>query len=105
RVPFSGPSVEVVHDHVYTTPPSPRHFCPELPIEIEAALMRQLAKAPDSRFSAAAAFVGTLRESTDGTLSVNQDQVLQPPTDIISTVGRENSTEPYQGRDPFRAFP
>jgi serine/threonine protein kinase len=45
--------VDVVHDHLSTPPPSPRALMPSLSPELEAVILRLLAKAPESRFQTA----------------------------------------------------
>ncbi|MFW5772270.1 MAG: protein kinase domain-containing protein [Phototrophicaceae bacterium] len=58
RVPFSGESsFSVVHDHIYTPPPSPRTFNPDISPDVEAVLFKALAKDPADRYQSASAMI------------------------------------------------
>ncbi len=57
RVPFrSSNDYELMHAHIEEPPPSPREFAPELPLALERAVLRALAKCPDDRFATTAEF-------------------------------------------------
>ena len=61
RVPFSSKNdYELMQNHVKKRPPSPRKFTPDLPEEIERAVLRALAKKPDERFATTAEFKAAL---------------------------------------------
>ncbi len=74
--PFTGPTVQAIIVRRFTEPARPvRRLRPEVPEEMERALMRALARAPEERFAAAAQFaqalsaVGT-RTPSDGAPTV-----------------------------------
>ncbi len=54
--PFQGQPLEVIHKHMTETPVPPRHFNPNVPPEMEAALMRALDKKAERRFQNAMDF-------------------------------------------------
>ena len=55
RVPFDADTpMAVLTKHVYEPPPPPRSLNPNLPVELEALLLRALAKAPEQRYQSAA---------------------------------------------------
>jgi uncharacterized protein YraI len=55
RVPFdSDTPMAVLTKHVYEPPPPPRSLNPDLPPEVEAVLLRALAKDPGQRYQSAA---------------------------------------------------
>jgi serine/threonine-protein kinase len=61
RLPFAGASdYELMRAHVETPPPRPRELAPEIPAEVEAALLRALEKRPEARFATAAEFRAAL---------------------------------------------
>jgi outer membrane protein assembly factor BamB/predicted Ser/Thr protein kinase len=60
--PFHGRSATaIVHAHIYELPPPPTERCPALPVAVNAALMRGLAKRPGERYATLAEFVAALR--------------------------------------------
>jgi serine/threonine-protein kinase len=52
--------LDTVRDHLHTPPPSPRLLAPSLSSEVEALILRALAKRPEERFADAAAFLEAL---------------------------------------------
>src|SRR5262249_52832491 len=55
QVPFDADTpMTVLTKHVYEAPPPPRRLNPDLPAEVEAALLRALAKDPAARYQSAA---------------------------------------------------
>jgi len=57
RVPFrSRNDYELMRAHIEKPPPSPREFAPDLPLALEKAVLRALAKCPDDRFATTAEF-------------------------------------------------
>lgn len=52
RVPFTGDSsFAIIHDHIYTPPPSPRSLNPEVSPAVESVLLKALAKHPNDRYA------------------------------------------------------
>jgi beta-lactam-binding protein with PASTA domain/tRNA A-37 threonylcarbamoyl transferase component Bud32 len=61
RAPFEGDSaVAIALKHVNQPPPSPREFRPEIPPELEAVVLKALAKRPDDRYLDADSFIHDL---------------------------------------------
>jgi serine/threonine-protein kinase len=61
RMPFASESdYELMRAHVEQAPPSPRELVPDLPLEVEEAILRALAKAPEERFASAQEFHAAL---------------------------------------------
>lgn len=53
-MPFEGPELpRVIYAHIHTPPPSVRLFAPSVPLELDALVLRCLAKDPSLRFSSA----------------------------------------------------
>jgi serine/threonine protein kinase len=73
--PFRGQTaLDVVMQHVSSSPVPPRHLRPEIPEHAEEAILRALAKDPQERWPTAALFVRALRAPLDleavGTVSI-----------------------------------
>lgn len=62
RLPFVGSEYAVLRGHVEEAPPSPSTVAPGagIPAELDAVVLRALAKEPGARFESAAAFAGAL---------------------------------------------
>lgn len=60
RVPFTGSDYAVLKGHVETEPPTPSTLVPEIPLELDAIVLRALAKDPAQRFASADNFAGAL---------------------------------------------
>ena len=78
RAPFDGDSaVAVALKHVNQPPPSPREIVPELPPELEAVVLKALAKDPAQRYTDADSFIKDLE--------VVEARLRQGPVDAEST--------------------
>lgn len=65
RVPFQGTAVaQVLLQVVAGQPPEPRSLRPDLPVPLEAVLLRALQKDPTQRFSSAGTFVAAFTTAT-----------------------------------------
>jgi len=68
RVPFkAGNPMATVYQHVHTPATPPSEACPEagLGAQVDALVLKALAKDPDERFDSAAAFIEALKEIDD----------------------------------------
>src|SRR6266705_476183 len=63
RPPFQGGLSQVMYQHFHTPPPPPSVFNPRIPGEIDAVLLRALAKRPDERFPSISAFARAFQEA------------------------------------------
>ncbi|GAC1633059.1 MAG: hypothetical protein NVS4B11_34160 [Ktedonobacteraceae bacterium] len=61
--PFRGMLYEVFSHHLYQPPPSLRERLPDLPVTVEEAVFKTLAKDPDHRFACAGDFAVALEEA------------------------------------------
>jgi serine/threonine protein kinase/outer membrane protein assembly factor BamB len=61
--PFMGSSWELMSQHVSTRPVGLRIHLPELPEEVEKAVLRTLAKDPQERFPSVAAFAAAMQQA------------------------------------------
>ncbi len=61
RVPFTGESAHsIMYRQVHEPPPPPSRYRADLPEAVETALLRQLSKAPEARYSSSQAFIDAL---------------------------------------------
>jgi pSer/pThr/pTyr-binding forkhead associated (FHA) protein len=61
-LPFEAKTLsDALHKHVYATPPPPREMQRDLPEDVEAAILRCLAKKPEDRFASADQLARALR--------------------------------------------
>lgn len=66
QAPFSGEnSTAVAIMHVTKPPPAPSSLNPEVPVEVDAVLLRALAKQPADRYPTCADFIKALRSAWD----------------------------------------
>jgi eukaryotic-like serine/threonine-protein kinase len=73
RLPFEAESaLSLALKHVSERPGPPRHYAPDLPVGVEAAIIKALAKEPKARFPSARALVEAMRDgwSEDDTTQV-----------------------------------
>ncbi len=67
RVPFTGDSsFAIIHDHIYSPPPSPRSINPEVPPAVESVLLKALAKRPNDRYATPVALVQAYEQALAG---------------------------------------
>jgi serine/threonine-protein kinase len=84
RVPFARRSdYELMRAHVELPPPSPRQFAPEIPDELEQAVLRALEKDPGERFATTAEFRAALAEVELPELP----DVVPPPSPVVEEPG------------------
>jgi serine/threonine protein kinase len=66
RVPFATRSLsDAIYNHVYVAPPPPRSLRPDLPEEVEAIILRCLAKRPEDRYATMHDLAADLRSAGD----------------------------------------
>ncbi len=65
RPPFEGEHVELYQHHLRSTPLPPSELRPELPQEVDAVLLRALAKRPQDRYPTCRAFAQDLRRALE----------------------------------------
>lgn len=63
RPPFQGPPMRMMHLHATTPPQPPSTLNPQLSTDIDAVLLRALAKKPEDRFASITAFAQALQQA------------------------------------------
>ncbi|MBO0778224.1 MAG: serine/threonine protein kinase [Ktedonobacteraceae bacterium] len=66
RPPFEGEPMQMMHKHLSVAPPPIRQFAPRVPVEVERALARALAKKPVERFPTIADFASAFSQPDSG---------------------------------------
>src|SRR5262245_4495005 len=76
RVPFNSTSeYELMRCQIEDAPPPPRNFAPQIPLPVEQAIMRSLAKKRDARYQSAREFRGMLLQRNVGAVTTPLQQV------------------------------
>jgi serine/threonine protein kinase len=107
RVPFEAATpVAVLHRQIYDATPSIREVRTDLPVALDTAIGRMLAKSPGDRFPSASAFVTALADvipaTTPGLVIADTPTVRVEPTHDIRDAG--GSTNRHRlGPVPLRA--
>lgn len=85
RRPFEGNVWEIINQHQQIDPPPLRNFSPALPTEVEAVVLRALAKEPQQRFASIQAFANALeRASRDSTPDEGEDSEITASFKAVS---------------------
>ncbi len=63
KCPFEGSGFRVISQHLQVRPPSLRELRPELPADVEAVVLRALAKEPQRRFASVQSFAQALEHA------------------------------------------
>lgn len=64
RAPFEGTTLDVIHQYIHQPPPPPSRINPHIPGEVEAVIMKTLAKNPEDRFQSVKEMVVALQRAT-----------------------------------------
>lgn len=110
RVPFQCNSdYELMRAQVEDQPPSPREFNGNIPLPVELAVMRALAKDPQARYQSAAEFRATLISAVPAA-ALKQEPVnlvveAEPPMKATRFAsGQAESNSPYDWQSPDLQF-
>lgn len=96
--PFKGDTPEqLLYQHMYVEPPPPGTLNPAISGEVDAVLMRALAKNPASRYDSVAAFARAFRQAL-----VQKSPVAPPPLDKTQKVVTLASSEVVERTTPAR---
>jgi serine/threonine protein kinase len=100
--PFTGSFVEVASQQVLSSPPSLCARSADLPLEVEAVVLKALAKDPTQRFESVAAFAAALGQalatSTIPLLSLNGFSSASPTGGLQTTLLRDAQTQDFPGQ-------
>lgn len=104
RVPFiADTSYAIIHDQIYTPPPRPTEIDPNISPEIEAVVLRALAKDPADRYATPTDLVTDFRRALSGEASVldgPQSLPVVEPQEQQSTPAHQIPTPPTPPSPP-----
>ncbi len=97
--PFSGTLTEVIFQQLEVSPPAIRTLNPAVPAEVDAVVLRALAKKPEDRWPSVAAFAVVYRQAmaTAAAKQTSSSQVLPSSTSITSI----SASAPAQPAIPY----
>src|SRR5690606_32842946 len=73
HTPFESETAHaMMYQHLNEKPPSPKIYRPDIPISIEAVIMKALNKVPDNRYGTAGAFAEDFRRAVEARPNANQ---------------------------------
>lgn len=79
RVPFTGNLYSIMHGHLQTPPPALREFNPLVPPQVEAVILRALAKDPAERYRDMLTFARAYRTALEEAAGAQTDAQGQKP--------------------------
>lgn len=80
RVPFNGETtVAIAIKHIQEELPSPKEFVPEIPMAVEAIVLKCCQKSPDRRYQSMAELIADLKQSL---MNPDEDFVVQNDPDM-----------------------
>ena len=90
RAPFEAPTPQaLLAKHAVDTPPRLRRFDPNIPLYVERAVCRALAKEPDQRFDTAREFAATLTSQKVVPQVGRRRLAVLPPTNLMNDPEQE----------------
>lgn len=106
QTPFDGKSpMEIALSHINDAPPPPRSINALIPLEVERAVLKALAKEPGRRFNTAGEFISAVRKGYRDAGIVADDTTELPPTGAkpgVSAAALRNAQEAKQSADTLR---
>lgn len=75
RVPFSGSTSAVIAAQLFKDPPPPTQFRPDLPRQMEAAILKMLAKHSAERFANGKEFIAALERTQESAVPVSPEPI------------------------------
>jgi tRNA A-37 threonylcarbamoyl transferase component Bud32 len=102
QVPFTGDtSYAIIHDHIYTPPPSPRESNPEIPKAVEAVLLKSLSKNPEDRYQTPVAMMDAYRKAIGGAPvapTVAPEHEIEKSKRVTGTIVEDNAPQGFLAR-------
>ena len=107
RVPFNGETtVAIAIKHIQEELPCPRDFVPEIPVSVEAIVMKCCQKSPDRRYQSTQELIADLKQSLmnpDDDFVVQNDLDMEGGTRMITDDDIEQIKRRTAGRGEYTA--
>lgn len=97
KLAFDGTDRKAIYQLQLAGPPALNDLRPDLPLALDAAILRALDPDPAARFSDIASFAGAIRE---GLVAALADSTREP-TEILPLLDLMTTTNPYKGLEAF----
>lgn len=98
RAPFMGNLYAVMHGHLQVSPPPLQEFNPLIPAQVEAVILRALAKDPTERYKDMLSFACAYREAVEAAASATTDvhspHMQERISALLERVSPENPSLP-----------
>lgn len=104
RVPFSADTpFAVIHDHIYRPLPAPSSINPEVTPEVEAVLVKALAKNPTERYATATEMVTAFQQAVaaSGLSSLSPDRSAVAAESLAQSRAAQDAAPPPAPRRPI----
>jgi serine/threonine protein kinase len=98
ELPFHGQLYALLAQHLSEPPPSLCERLPDLPVAVEEAVFKALAKDPAQRFACVADFASALEDACSATQPLTLQELAQPQTEGSFSTEPEPLTMPRAGR-------
>lgn len=106
RPPFWGTVTEVAMQHLSAPPPPLREHVPDLPSDLEAVVLRALAKEPRQRFANIQDFASALEQAADQATYATQPTPVSPlEQHIPPTLLHAIESSPALWNVPYQRYP
>jgi serine/threonine-protein kinase len=99
RLPFTGSTEQLLHQHVVAPPPPPREVCPSLPAAVERVLLNGLAKTPAARYPTVTAFAFALEQAVGAARWQLADGIAPPDDRTLEAATLEARPSPLSASD------
>jgi serine/threonine protein kinase len=100
RPPYLGNSEQIIYQHFHVQPQPPSHFNQHIPSDIDAIILRALAKQPEERFDSIFTFAHTFYEAlyNPGPSAHSTPQSPKQFTTIVPAPKHESTHHPSRAR-------
>jgi serine/threonine protein kinase len=99
EAPFRGPLFEVFSHHLHQPPPSLCEHVPDLPVAVEEAVFKALAKTPEHRFACVEDFASALEQACSATQPLTLLELPKQQTPELTISQNTRFVPPLRARE------